>query len=123
MALSTVVLNCIFWYKSKKHYPKIKDCTQIRNKLFTNKYGYSFFSQKLNNLVNENKISDSINQNILNITNLSEDQKKEILNKTQIKISIIHPDNEKSILCRGKITDIELKNMWEFKRACVNKPF
>ena len=98
-------------YKSKKYYPKIKDCTQIRNKLFTNKYGYSFFSQKLNNLVNENKISDSINQNILNITNLSEDQKKELLNKTQIKISIIHPDNEKSILCRGKITDIELKNM------------
>ena len=52
-----------------------------------------------------------LNQNILNITNLSEDQKKELLNKTQIKISIIHPDNEKSILCRGKITDIELKNM------------
>ena len=98
-------------YKSKKYYPKIKDCTQIRNKLFTNKYGYSFFTQKLNNLVNKDLISDSINQNILNITNLNDDQKKEILNKTQIKISIIHPDNEKSILCLGKITDIELKNM------------
>ena len=95
-------------YKTKKYFPKIKDCTQIRNKLFTNKYGYSFFTQKLNNLVNEDLISDSINQNILNITNLNEGQKKKILNKTQIKISIIHPDNAKSISCLGKVTDVEL---------------
>ena len=57
-------------YKSKKYFPKTKDCNQIRNKIFTNKYGYSLFSQKTNNLVDKDLISNSITNNILNITNL-----------------------------------------------------
>lgn len=98
-------------YKSKKYFPKVKDCNQLRNKIFTNKYGYSLFSQTLNNLVNENMISGSINEKILNITNLNDDTKKEMLEKTEVKISILHPNNEKSIICYGNITDVELKIM------------
>ena len=97
-------------YKSKKYYPKIKDCTQIRNKLFTNKYGYSFFSQKLNNLVNEDVISDSINNKILNITNLNNKLREEILDKTYINIEIFHPNSQKNLQCFGNITDTELTN-------------
>lgn len=98
-------------YKSKKYFPKVKDCNQLRNKIFTNKYGYSLFSQKLNNLVNEDIISGSINEKILNITSLNNETKKEILEKTEIKISILHPNNERNIVCYGKISDIELKIM------------
>ena len=61
--------------------------------------------------MNEDIISGSINEKILNITNLNDDAKKEILEKMEIKISIIHPNNESSIVCYGNITDIELKIM------------
>lgn len=98
-------------YKSKKYFPKVKDCNQLRNKIFTNKYGYSLFSQKLNNLVNEDIISGSINEKILNITSLNNETKKKLLEKTEIKISILHPNNERNIVCYGKISDIELKIM------------
>ena len=40
-------------YTSKKYYPKLKDCNQVRNKIVENRYGYSFFSQNFNNLVNK----------------------------------------------------------------------
>ena len=98
-------------YKSKKYFPKVKDCNQLRNKIFTNKYGYSLFSQKLNNLVNQDMISGSISEKILNITNLNDDTKKDMLEKTEVKISILHPNNERSIVCYGNITDVELKIM------------
>lgn len=97
-------------YKSKKYYPKVKDCNQIRNKLFTGQYGYSFFSQKLNNLVNEDVISDSINKKILNITNLNNKLREEILDKTNINIEIFHPNSQKNLQCFGNIADTELKN-------------
>ena len=95
-------------YKSKKYFPKVKDCNQLRNRIFTNKYGYSLFSQKLNNLVNEDMLSSSINEKILNITNLNDDTKKEMVEKMEVKISILHPNNERSY---GNITDVELKIM------------
>ena len=47
-------------YSSKKYYPKLKDCNQIRNKIFINKYGYSPFKQAFNNLVNEEILINKI---------------------------------------------------------------
>ena len=96
-------------YSSKKYFPKLKDCNQIRNKLFTNKYGYSFFTQKFNNLVNYEVITNSINNNILNISSLSENFKKQIVDNTILVINIFHPDNSKNISCSGKIADTKLK--------------
>ena len=96
-------------YTSKKYFPKLKDCNQIRNKIFTNKYGYSLFSQKFNNLVNEEKLSNEINRKILNISTLDNKFKKKILDKTNVKINIFHPKVERNISCIGKITDPELK--------------
>tara|TARA_B100000575_G_C23129012_1_gene654539 strand:- start:994 stop:1557 length:564 start_codon:yes stop_codon:yes gene_type:complete len=95
-------------YTAKRYFPKLKDCNQIRNKIYTNKYGYSLFTQKLNNFVNEETLTNSINENILNISSLNDDFKKEILKKTNIKIKIFHPKNAKSINCSGKLIDAEL---------------
>jgi|TARA_X000000950_G_scaffold216403_1_gene260432 hypothetical protein len=95
-------------YSSKKYYPKLKDCIQIRNKIFINKYGYSPFKQTFNNLVNEEILINKINDNILNISILDEDLKSEILDKTKIKINIIHPKTERNISCSGKLIDTKL---------------
>ena len=95
-------------YSSKKYYPKLRDCIQIRNKIFANKYGYSPFKQKFNNLVNEDILINKINENILNISLLNDDLKSKILDKTKIKIDIIHPKTEKNISCSGKLIDTEL---------------
>ena len=95
-------------YKSKKYYPKLKDCTQIRNKIFVNKYGYSPFRQKFNNLVNEDTLVNKINDSVLDISSLSDALKNKILNQTNIKINIIHPKRVRNISCSGKLIDTEL---------------
>ena len=96
-------------YNTKRYFPKIKDCNQIRNKIFTNKYGYSLFSQKFNNLVNEDSLSRSINEKILNISSVDEIFRNKILDKTKIEIKIFHPNVEKNISCSGKIISAELE--------------
>ncbi len=96
-------------YTSKRYYPKLSDCNIIRNKIFVNKYGYSFFKRSLNYSANEENLSNIINDKILNISSLDENLKKLILENTVIKIKIIHPKNEKNISCSGKLISTELK--------------
>ena len=96
-------------YSSKKYYPKLRDCNQIRNKIVVNKYGYSFWSQSFNNLVNNQTLSDSINRQVLNISSLETDVKKYVLENTVIKINLIHPKKKHSLSCFGKLIDNELK--------------
>ena len=96
-------------YKSKRYYPKLSDCNQIRNKIFVKKYGYSFFTQKLNNLVNEENISNIVNNEILNISSLNENLKDKILNNNNINIEVVHPKKEKNIICSGKLINPELE--------------
>ena len=96
-------------YKSKKYYPKLSDCNQVRNKIFLNKSGYSFFTQSLNNYVNEENLSQVINDKILNISLLNKKLKNQILENTNINIKIIHPKPEKNLTCSGKLVSIELR--------------
>ena len=96
-------------YKSKKYYPKLSDCNQVRNKIFLNKSGYSFFTQSLNNYVNEENLSLVVSDKILNISLLNNELKNLILENTSIDIKIIHPKSEKNITCSGKLVSIELK--------------
>jgi len=96
-------------YKSKKYYPKLSDCNQVRNKIFLNKSGYSFFTQSLNNYVNEENLSLVISDKILNISLLNNELKNLILENTNIDIKIVHPKSEKNIACSGKLVSIELK--------------
>ena len=64
--------------------------------------------EKLNNLVDEDTLAEAINENILNISSISDNFKNEILKKTNIKIKIFHPKIEKNITCSGKLTDTTL---------------
>ena len=105
----------IFAYMNRERYtnkikynPKTKDCNTVRNKIFLNKIGYNFLTQKKNNLISENDLTDVILRNILNISGINEDDKIKIINETQIEINIIHPNNINSIKCSGRINQVEL---------------
>ena len=107
-----ILLNAVMdkkRYTSKKYYPKLKDCIQIRNKILVNKSGYTLIKQKLNNLVNSESLSKNINEKVLNISSLNDALKQKILEKTVVKINVIHPKLEKNISCGGKLIDTELK--------------
>ena len=93
---------------SKKYIPKLRDCIQVRNKIFVNKYGYSPFRQKFNNLVNEEILTNNINDYILDISSLNDDLKNKLLNKAKIKINLIHPKKESNISCSGRLVDTKL---------------
>ena len=95
-------------YRSKKYYPKLRDCNQVRNKIFLNKYGYSFFRQKFNNLVSVESLEESLNEKVFNISSLDQKLKKQIIDNIDIRINVIHPKAEKNLSCGGKITDVEL---------------
>ena len=95
-------------YTSKKYYPKLSDCNQIRNKIFLNKYGYSFIKQKFNNQINEEVIKNSLEEKIFNISTLNETLKNQLISNLDIKINVIHSRSEKSLSCGGKITEPEL---------------
>ena len=96
-------------YKAKKYSPKISDCNQIRNKIFLNKYGYSFLTRKYNNLVNEDSLTENLNNTILNISSIEDNLKDQIIEKTRIKINIIHPKIVNNLSCSGRLIDNELK--------------
>ena len=96
-------------YRSKRYFPKLRDCNQVRNKIFMNKYGYSFLKQNYNNLVNEESLTNEINNKILNISVLSDEMRSTLLNKTEIRINIVHPRSEKNLSCSGNLIASELK--------------
>ncbi len=96
-------------YSNKKYYPKLSDCNVIRNKVFINKYGYSFLKQSLNYSVNEDNLTEVIKDKILNISSLDESLKNRIIENTVIKIEVIHPKDDKNISCSGKLISAELK--------------
>ena len=96
-------------YSSKRYYPKLRDCVQVRNKLIEDKFGYSFIKQRFNNLVNNETLFNSINQSILNISSLDNELKKEIIDNIEVEINILHPQINRSVSCRGKLTDSLLK--------------
>ncbi len=101
-------MDKVRYTKKKKYSPKISDCNAIRNKIFLNKVGYNFLTQKKNNFVSESKLTSTISGRILNLSGLSVKDKERIINDTQIEIEIIHPNKFHSIKCRGRINQVEL---------------
>ena len=92
----------------KKYNPKISDCNAVRNKIFLNKIGYNFLTQKKNNFVSESAITNVISNRILSLSGLSVEDKERLINNTQIEIEIVHPNKFSSIKCRGRINQVEL---------------
>ena len=101
-------MDKVRYTKKKKYSPKISDCNAIRNKIFLNKVGYNFLTQKKNNFVSESKLTSTIFSRILNLSGRSVKDKERIINDTQIEIEIIHPNKFHSIKCRGRINQVEL---------------
>ena len=95
-------------YKQKRYYPKNSDCNIVRNKLFMNKYGYTFWKRKQSYAFDEEDLRDVILNQIYKSDNLSEKQLNQLIDQTTIEIEIIHPKIEKSIKCKGKITQLIL---------------
>ena len=95
-------------YKQKRYYPKNSDCNIVRNKLFMNKYGYTFWKRKQSYAFDEEDLRDVILNQIYKSDNLSEKQSNQLIDQTTIEIEIIHPKIEKSIKCKGKITQLIL---------------
>ena len=89
-------------YKQKRYYPKNSDCNIVRNKLFMNKYGYTFWKRKQSYAFDEDDLRDVILNQIYKSDNLSEKQLRKIL--TDVKNSIIM--QIKSLL---RLDDIEIK--------------
>ena len=59
--------------------------------------------------MNEENISSTINNKILNISALDKKLKRKIIDNTVIDIELIHPKTEKNIKCSGRIISTELK--------------
>ena len=101
-------MDRIRYTKIKKYSPKISDCNAVRNKIFLNKVGYDFFTQKKNNFVSESELTDIIANRILSLSGISVEDKEKLINDTQIEIKIIHPNKFNSIKCKGRINQVEL---------------
>ena len=92
-------------YKKKKYYPKISDCNVLRNRIFLNVTGYSFFLKKKNYKISEEDFIDVMSKNILNFETIDEKTLKNIMDKTYIYIKIIHPKSKHNFSCNGKMIE------------------
>ena len=96
------------YLKKKKYKPKITDCNIIRNKIVANKFGYNPFTLKPNYSITEEILLENIKNNIFNFQNLNEDQIETLINKSIIKINIIHPISKFNKSCSGNFSDAQL---------------
>ena len=95
-------------YQKKRYYPKNTDSNIVRNKLFLDKYGYTFWKRKPSYAFDEEDLQNVLINEIYGSENLSEKIIKELIDQTMIEIDIIHPRIDKSIKCSGKITQVIL---------------
>tara|TARA_Y100000590_G_scaffold239897_1_gene269773 strand:- start:839 stop:1405 length:567 start_codon:yes stop_codon:yes gene_type:complete len=96
-------------YKQKKYFPKLSDCNIVRNKIFYNKSGYTFFKRKKNYVLDKEIMTEILKNSIYNLENLDDEFKNFLIRQTKIKVKIIHPNQNKNYSCSGNIADIELR--------------
>ena len=96
-------------YKQKKYYPKLSDCNIVRNKIFYNKSGYTFFKRNISYALDEDMMREILKKKIYNLENLDDELKKFLIDKTKIKVKIIHPNRNRNYSCSGNIADLELR--------------
>ena len=96
-------------YKRKKYFPKLPDCNIVRNKIFYNRSGYTFFKKKKNHYLDEETMREILKNSIYNLENLDDELTNFLIDKTKIKVKIIHPNQSKNYSCSGNIADFELR--------------
>ncbi len=70
--------------------------------------GYSFWKRKPSYAFDEDDLRDVLINQIYKSDNLTKKQLSQLVDQTSIEIEIIHPKIEKSITCKGKITQLFL---------------
>ena len=96
-------------YKIKKYYPKLSDCNIVRNKIFYNKSGYTFYTTKRTYDLDEETMREILKKTIYNLENFDDELTNFLIDKTKIKVKIIHPNQNKNYSCFGNIADFELR--------------
>ena len=76
-------------YKRKKYFPKLPDCNIVRNKIFYNKFGYTFYRRKKTHDLDEEMMKEILKYSIYNLENLDDELKNFLIDKTKVKVKII----------------------------------
>ena len=79
------------------------------NKIFYNKSGYTFYKRNRTYDLDEEAMREILKKSIYNLENFDDKLKNFLIDKTKIKINIIHPNRNKNHSCSGNIADFELR--------------
>ena len=96
-------------YKRKKYFPKLPDCNIVRNKIFYNKSGYTFYKRNRTYDLDEEVMREILKKSIYNLENIDDELVSFLIDKTKIRVNIIHPNQNKNFSCSGNIADFELR--------------
>ena len=100
-----------------EYFADTSDLVFLRNSMILSSNKNTIIKDTLNNiyslnefdyLVNEEILTNNINDYILDISSLNDDLKNKLLNKAKIKINLIHPKKESNISCSGRLVDTKL---------------
>jgi len=95
-------------YTKKRYKPKRSDCNIVRNLIFFNKYGYSFF-QKKNKYLTQEIMEEYFINNFLNNIFLNKNEINDLINSININIEIISPIKGHNFYCSGNLLQNELR--------------
>ena len=68
-----------------------------------------FYRRKKNYALDEEMMREILINSIYNLENLDDELKNFLVDKTKIKVKIIHPNQSRNYSCSGNIADFELR--------------
>ena len=95
-------------YSKKKYEQKLRDCNQVRNLIFYQRHGYKFFTQKRDPTFSQGEMEDIFKEVFFKNLRFNEGEKKFLLNKMFVNVTILHPIKKRELSCSGKVNDYEL---------------
>ena len=96
-------------YSKKRYEQKLSDCNQVRNLIFYQKHGYTFFTQKRDTALSQGVMEDIFKEVFFNNINFNEKEINFLLDKMFVNVTILHPIKKRELSCYGKVNDYELK--------------
>ena len=102
-------INKIKIYNGLKNNKEILNFGSNSDKIFYNKSGYTFYRRNRTYDLDEEDMREILKKSIYNLENLDDELRNFLIDKTKIKINIIHPNRNKNHSCSGNIADFELR--------------
>jgi len=96
-------------YSKKKYKQKLSDCNQVRNLIFYQKNGYSFFKQTRKSNLSEEIMKEIFIESFFENINFNKKEIQFLLDKMFVKVTVFHPVYKTELVCSGKVNDYELK--------------